>query len=631
MVFNRVYVVTSSSVKLEETKAHMRLYGLECISHTPFPEGADSEALMRALVEGDPSALAALREESVLLAADRAGRAEMVHLERVWHSSTLLAVYRGKAAGPGGASVVVRRFTHETEGYLDLSREGPSTGASTLPVFGWDATFVLGLLGKTFHEYRLAGRKCSPRDRVLAMFIQERLYYSKLVDAKHRPLRPTRPVDFERDPGDYVLGSHFKEIKGPACTSHRIAPGLVVRVLNSGFFHRSAENRREKTFWWPGLNAGIPLVEKPNDPIQELVYAVHDLGHFLIPDLIFTGHDEDLSALGKFVYTCFRLMSEATTITLADMLTVSAMLRDGVPYATVDKRKIHPLFVSAVGARGLRPEDPDYLERLRALLFASMQFCLTGRTDRFRGLVEAAAKRDGLSQPDLEPLETFADKFSAFFLDDARWSIENYGNMVANAGEFRRWWAEAAEPIRRAEPEALGLPTVGEYIRSFPSRSVEDLEALRVRDPEGLLDVVYGRLLDELILPVLDPSAPDQPLAPFPERASRAFRRWAMGQSFVFTSLSHVPEAATFQRLFVAHVGKPAILTAGEMRAARGFLETFLDQAVKVDLLDPDDCATFKEVFPLFPPFFVNYDLYTTPPHTQLRELCKRQGFVGPT
>jgi hypothetical protein len=624
MVFNRVFVVTSSAVKLAETQAHMRLYGLECVAHPPFAEGADLEASMTALVEGDPSALAALREESVLLAGDRKrGRAQMVHLERVWHSSSLLAVYRGKAAAPGGAAVVVKRYVHETEGYLDLTRDG----GELLPVFGWDATFVLGLLGRTFHDYRRDGHKCSPRDRVLAMFIQDRLYYSALVDAKHRPLRPTRPVDFERDPGEHIL-THFKEIKGPACTAHRIVPGLVVRVLNSGFFHRSAENRREKAYWWPGLNAGIPLVEKPNDPIQELVYAVHDLGHFLIPDLIFTGRDEDLSPLGKFVYTAFRLMSEATTITLADMLTVSAMLRDGVPYATVDKRKIHPLFVTAVGARGLLPDDPGYLARLRELLFASMQFCLTGQTDRLRALVEASAERDGLAKPNLEPLETFADKFSAFFLDDARWSIENYANMAANAAEFRRWWAEAAEPIRQAEPEALGLPTVGEYIRSFKGRSPEDLEALRVSDPELLLDVVYGRLLDELILPVFDPAARDLPLAPFPERASRAFRRWAMGQAFVFTSLGHVPEAATFQRLFVAQVKRPAALTAAEMRTTRAFLEAFLDQAVKVDLLDPDDCATFKEVFPLFPPFFVNYDLYASPPHAQLRDLCKKQGFV---
>jgi len=40
---------------------------------------------------------------------------------------------------------------------------------------------------------------------------------------------------------------------------------------------RSASNRREKNYWFPGLNAGIPLVPK-RDPVHEATFMAHVSG-----------------------------------------------------------------------------------------------------------------------------------------------------------------------------------------------------------------------------------------------------------------------------------------------------------------------------------------------------------------
>ena len=76
-------------------------------------------------------------------------------------------------------------------------------------------------------------------------------------------------------------------------------------------------------YWCPGMNAGIPFVRK-RDPVHEITFTAHDFGHFLIPDLVFTG---ELSANVRKTYILYRMMSEATTLVFADMLFVETLRR----------------------------------------------------------------------------------------------------------------------------------------------------------------------------------------------------------------------------------------------------------------------------------------------------------------
>ncbi len=55
----------------------------------------------------------------------------------------------------------------------------------------------------------------------------------------------------------------------------------------------------------------------------------HDFGHFTIPDLVYVGND---STLHRRAYIAWRMVSEATTMSLADMLFVDSLMQSGVRF-----------------------------------------------------------------------------------------------------------------------------------------------------------------------------------------------------------------------------------------------------------------------------------------------------------
>ena len=87
-------------------------------------------------------------------------------------------------------------------------------------------------------------------------------------------------------------------------------------------------------------------------------------------------------------------MSEATTIILADGLYAHCLLQDGFEYKSMDQRRIYPM----VAATHVLDGGLD-IQKLRTLLLASMEFCLTGSAARLRDLVgEAEEDQAALNQ-----------------------------------------------------------------------------------------------------------------------------------------------------------------------------------------------------------------------------------------
>lgn len=66
----------------------------------------------------------------------------------------------------------------------------------------------------------------------------------------------------------------------------------------------------------PACLSGLPYTPK-KDAVHEITYLAHDVGHFTVPDLIFTGK---ASPNARRTYIAWRLMSEAVTMTMADMV-----------------------------------------------------------------------------------------------------------------------------------------------------------------------------------------------------------------------------------------------------------------------------------------------------------------------
>lgn len=191
-------------------------------------------------------------------------------------------------------------------------------------------------------------------------------------------------------------------------------------ITDAGLFFRSAINRREKNYWLPGLNGGIPLSPK-KDPIHEIIFAAHDIGHMCIPDLIVSG---SLTDHEKKVYIAYRMMSEAITLVFADMFFVDTLVRNGLEY-DFTKGRIYPLFKEL----GLSLDALNLLENSKKILHANVRYCLRGDDSEYASLISSNSGNQ-------QSLGEFKDRYVPFFVEDFRWTAQNIERMSEQAGSF---------------------------------------------------------------------------------------------------------------------------------------------------------------------------------------------------
>eukprot|EP00811_Abedinium_folium_P032644 NODE_5673_length_1745_cov_4.501854.p1 GENE.NODE_5673_length_1745_cov_4.501854~~NODE_5673_length_1745_cov_4.501854.p1 ORF type:complete len:485 (+),score=183.86 NODE_5673_length_1745_cov_4.501854:54-1457(+) len=417
----------------------------------------------------------------------------------------------------------------------------------------------------------------------------------------------------------HSVGAYVKQEKHMN-NAAAVASGLrdvFVAVANHGAFFRAAHTRREVNYWLPGLNAGIPFVAK-KDPIHEITFASHDFGHFLIPDLIYTG---GTSCNGRRIYILYRMMSEATTLVFADMLFVETLVRSGYEYDWTS-RQIHPLFK----ATGLNPFDAGtrtaFFENFRMLLEANVAYCLLGDDSKFLDLIRANGALDTRKDGDdadgpltySTALENFKAKYMPFFVEDYRWTSANHANMASNHGDYKRWWELVtplveASGISGATASGIGLETVEMFMAAI---GVEDDDDTASVPTPQLIGRIFDRVFNTRIKPVLE--VRDGPLALDPPdvRRTRAFVRYIIGQSIIFARFAFVPEAAAYSEKVLGHVARRArgggTLSEAEIAAVRALYAQFLRTLQAKSFLTPDDVENFKQICPLFDPVFVFYD-----------------------
>ena len=156
------------------------------------------------------------------------------------------------------------------------------------------------------------------------------------------------------------------------------------------------------------------------------------------------------------------MLSEAVTLVFADMLFVEALRRGGLEYDWT-KRRIWPLFRDCGLDPFKEPAQPQHLLSVfRTLLEANVAYCLLGDDTKY---MELLSNHSG-SLPSEVPaaLKEFKEKYMPFFVEDFRWTSQNYACMAEKAQEMSRWWQLAA-PIRQIigqeqlGPGASGLQT----------------------------------------------------------------------------------------------------------------------------------------------------------------------------
>lgn len=479
-------------------------------------------------------------------------------------------------------------------------------------VFSWDDIFVAPHLPYTYHELRQLGFKHSSRDQVISDFIKDTIYYKDRLSLSFSNLSTKRVVDFEARVADLVDENEYYNNSFAVKYGYR---RLIEHTINMGAFWRSAQNRRQNTYWCPGLNGGIPVVNKKDDKIHEDVFRAHDFGHYVVPDLIFTGND---SIWHRRAYVAYRMISEATTMSLADMLFVHALKTSGIDY-DFSKRRIYPLFV----ALGLSFDEPEkFLENLKIVVRANFMYCLQGDDSEYKRLLKLNGQLDEQTGT-AECLERFKEKYAPFFVEDFRWTEHNYDNMVQKGEDLRRWW-DAVAPLRAFDD--VPMTTVDDFLKSLEESERHKHVFDDPRDPNNsFVLAVFDQVFDTVIAPVFESEPPKVSNS---QLLFRAFVRWITGQLAICSKYALVyKESIEVQKEIIAMVVEASAdknaFSINLIDKIRNKFEVYLSALVERCLISKDDESTYAEVYPLFDPYYVSYDNASSE-YESLEKISKR-------
>lgn len=272
------------------------------------------------------------------------------------------------------------------------------------------------------------------------------------------------------------------------------------------------------------------------------------------------------------------MISEAVTMVMADMAFVDSLNRSGLAY-DYSKRRIYPLFQSIQQTVAM----PDERTRVVAALHATVDYALRGDDRTFRYLLED-------SENGLSVLEKFKLKYMPFFVEDFRWTQHNWESIATRAEEFRRWW-DLVKPLR--EKFLPDLMTIDEFAALTDSSEVD------------LVKRVFSGMFAYRIEPFLTRTVM---LDPATARNLKARMRHMMGQLAIFSRYHFVPDALKQGEMLVNDLlALDSESTSDGVHEIRSRYDAFLDHLHSHHLLVADDYLTFREFFPLFDPYYVNY------------------------
>ena len=359
----KIFLLTRNALKLEEYQHFFKNYNVAVEMMNDFGHFKNPESLITNyfyLLEQE-NVLSVLFDETIIYNEQtnkRINRVSKKNDGELVYAQTILYYLSGQE---------VLKFTSQPhQGVIDYSSQKKEEH-----VFGWDDIFILRPLGVSYHELKKRGMKNHSREDVLSDFARSHLYFTNLKKMNYSTFLQKEVVDFSFQIFDFVDTNKWLNT---ASVKELHLDRLFQYALNNGGFFRAAKNRRQKNYWTPGLNAGIPLVAK-KDEIHEITFFVHDLCHFVQPDLIYSGEEHPLY---EKVYIIHRMLSEAITLVLADMLFVETLEKEGVNY-DFSKRKIYPLYQAI--------KRKNKAVKLEEILQANIAYCILGEDKLYRNLM----------------------------------------------------------------------------------------------------------------------------------------------------------------------------------------------------------------------------------------------------
>jgi hypothetical protein len=270
---NKKYVVieTTSAEKYNEIVPHFLKYNIVCSL-----DFLSSEDL-----------IAVLREHSELIKNDD-GTATVI-------SNLIIQQVEGNKV------ITKQVYTSKAEGYLSI--EIPNQEPKP---WGYDAQFIPNGLMTSYYQLKKRGLKISPRDMNIGQFLQDYIHYNT-NSWTFKELKVSRPVDLEID-YHKILFDFFDLESQKNFIGYEFWKSVINAAVSGGLFIRESNTRKMNNYWWP-VGAGLPMTSKPKDPIHEKTYLMHDVFHYLVPDLLYTGNTANRKNY-EWSYTLHRVMTE---------------------------------------------------------------------------------------------------------------------------------------------------------------------------------------------------------------------------------------------------------------------------------------------------------------------------------
>lgn len=565
MALVRVFGInTTSDRKVEEFKEGLLKYGIGVVK-------VANANVTTLLASSTPKykVMGVIKEQTFLYKRGTQIFADKTNLELVEHLSVLSLKYYKDTN-----NLIEKIFEHRTIGYIDLSKK-----KDTDKKYDWDDIFVIDNCHLSYLELSQCSIKISSRDQNLSEVLKLLVYYKQSIDLAHNPQHYITPVDFNRTLLKYVQA--VPEFNTESSKKYGFTNILHI-ITNQGAFFKSAPTRRIKIYWCPGLNAGIPLTPKPKDAKHELTFQMHDFGHQLIPDLVFDGID---TKLHKTVYIIYRLMSEAITLVMADMIFVTTMVESGFKYESVEQRRIYPIF------QEILKKMPNFSESLSLnmyrLLCGSCKYCFYKDTAIWKDMMK-----------NTEVLNQFSGKYDKYFMEDFRWTDANYKDMASHKEYFVKWWQSVKS--WRALGHNIELESISEFIAANNLKdSMTNDDLINV-----IFNCIYDKYLEKIFISKIELLSPQKQL-------QNSFIRYMMGQSNIFFKYGFFNQSEYY---FKAVEGSLILskmnnnFSIDTVNSIRQFYENYLEKLVSVSLISKDDARNYAQCYPLFAPCFVDYD-----------------------
>ncbi|XWV25656.1 hypothetical protein QJ856_gp0097 [Tupanvirus deep ocean] len=584
--------VTTNHSKIIEAQPHFERYGIKVIQYN-ISTSDDDETVIKYILEKNPNIniFAVIRESTFLY---QKGKHELADISRNFQAVNHLSILNVSLVKN---NVVTERTCYEyyTPGVIRFNYNNEPTNDEN--IFGWDDIFYLDSCQKNYHELRKLGIKISSRDMVISEFLKNKVYYRNLIDLKHNPLKLNQSISFETTG---LITMYSDLLSNNVATKLYGVDKIIKFNFQEGSYVSSPMNRRIKLNWNPGLNP-IPLVRKEKDPLHEITYAIHDMGHFAFrPDLLFTGcHDnQETEKLNRKLYLINRMMSEAITLIFADMFFVKSVLESGNDYPTRNERKIYPLFEKILENKPMTVEcdfsddctiQNNLIPYYKEIMHANTKYCLLGDKTKYLELL-------GDEKPEFND---FDKKYSQFFIQDYRWTNQNYKQMIKDSNLHKKWWSLVSNINDKFSLGLISIDTFRISLAKFKPHRLNN---------DKLVDLVFNYVFENNVVPVFTQEYSDS----IKNNLTKAFIRYLCNQIFIFIKYNHVPLAndylCTIMKLIDDIYLKNIMTDLQLINDVRSYIKTFLDNCIHSNAMTIDDASTYNQLYSIVDPFIVDYD-----------------------